>query len=183
LIVKRNTVFRNGLALTLFIAPLLGGCGASLSDYSLKDQEWFSRPSRMFNRAVSIETPPLSPTAQVAPADLISADGACAGVAPSQANAVAEGQPAPTGSVALGHTECDVARAAGTPDNVNISTNGRGDRVAVLTYTHGPRPGIYRFTAGRLTDLEGVAAPEPPPKPAKAAKKSKKPKAAEKPAT
>ncbi len=154
----------------LLAAPALAGCGASLSDYSLKDQEWFARPARMFNRSVSIETPPLS-SGPVAQADLISADGACAGMPASDANALAEGQPAATGSVALGHTECDVARAAGTPDNVNISANERGDRVAVLTYTRGPRPGIYRFTSGRLSDVQGVAPPEPVAKPAKKSKK------------
>ena len=155
----------------LVAAPALAGCGASLSDYSLKDQEWFSRPAKMFNRSVSIETPPLSPTAAVTQADLISAEGACPGMAPTEANALAEGQPSPGGSVALGHTECDVARAAGTPDNVNITANERGDRVTVLTYTRGPRPGIYRFTAGRLTDVQGVAAPAPAAKPAKKSKK------------
>ncbi len=149
---------------------MMGGCGTSLSDYSLKDQEWFSRPGKMFNRSVSIETPPLSPSAVVSPADLIGADGTCAGVAPSEANALAGGQPTPTGSVALGHTECDVARAAGTPDNVNISANERGDRSVVLTYTRGPRPGIYRFTAGRLADVQ-AAAPEAPVRPAKPSKK------------
>jgi hypothetical protein len=155
----------------LVVAPVLGGCGASLSDYSIKDQEWFSRPAKMFNRSVSIETPPLSPTATVSPNDLISADGGCVGVTPSDANALVEGQPAPTGSVALGHTECDVARAAGTPDNVNISANERGERVAVLTYTRGPRPGVYRFVSGRLTDAQGTVAPEAPAKPAKKTKK------------
>ncbi|WP_349644681.1 MULTISPECIES: hypothetical protein [unclassified Bradyrhizobium] len=159
------------MLLLLVTAPVLGGCGASLSDYSLKDQEWFSRPARMFNRAVSIETPPLSPTAPVAQADLISADGACPGMAPADANALAEGQPASTGSVALGHTECDVARAIGAPDNVNLSANERGDRVAVLTYSRGPRAGIYRFTAGRLTDVQGVAAPEPAARPGKKGRK------------
>jgi hypothetical protein len=167
LIVRPSVTLRTEAVLMLVVATALGGCGASLSDFSLKDQEWFSRPARMFNRSVSIETPPLSATAAVSPTDLISGDGACAGVTPSDANALAEGQLAPTGSVALGHTECDVARAAGTPDNVNISANERGDRVAVVTYTRGPRPGIYRFTGGRLTDVQGVAAPEAPAKPAK----------------
>ena len=172
---RPNSALRNSVALMIAAPALalsLGGCGASLSDYSLKDQEWFSRPARMFNRTVSIETPPLTTNAPVAQADLITADGACAGMAPTEANALAEGQPAPTGAVALGHTECDVARAAGTPDNVNISANPRGDRVTVLTYTRGPRPGIYRFTAGRLTDEEGTVAPEPPP--SKPVKKTKK---------
>lgn len=154
------------------VSPLLANCGSNLSDYSLKDQEWFARPSRMFNRAVSLETPPLNPTAPVAPSDLVDANGLCAGATPADANALAEGQPAPAGgSIALGHTECDVARAAGAPDNVNISTNERGDRVAVLTYSRGPRPGVYRFTAGRLTDAEGTVAPEAPPKPGKKARK------------
>jgi hypothetical protein len=151
----------------VIVVPALGGCGASLSDYSLKDQEWFSRPAKIFNRSLSIETPPLNSTAPISPADLISADGACAGV--SGANALAEGQPTPTGSVALGHTECDVARAAGKPDNVNLSTNEQGDRLAILTYTHGPRPGIYQFVAGRLTDVQGVS--EAPVTPAKSSKR------------
>ncbi|MDR3469776.1 MAG: hypothetical protein P4M07_27920 [Xanthobacteraceae bacterium] len=168
---KRNTALRPCLAL-LALSPFLVNCGSSLSDYSLKDQEWFARPSRMFNRAVSLETPPLNPTAPVAPSDLVDANGACAGTASTDANALADGQPAPvTGTVALGHTECDVARAAGNPDNVNISANERGDRLAVLTYNHGPRPGIYRFTAGRLTDVEGVAVPEAPPTARKSRKK------------
>ncbi len=167
---KRYTAFRPCLAL-LLVSPLLANCGSSLSDYSLKDQEWFARPSRMFNRAVSVETPPLNPNSPVAPSDLIGADGSCAGVAPSEANALADGQPAPTGAIALGHTECDVARAAGTPDNVNITANERGDRIAVLTYTRGPRPGVYRFTAGRLTDAQGEVRPDAPPKPAKKTKK------------
>jgi hypothetical protein len=156
----------------LIVAPALAGCGSSLSDYSLKDQEWLSRPGKILSRSVSIETPPLSPTAPVSPNDLISADGVCAGMTASDANASAEGQTAPTGAVALGHTECDVARAAGSPDSVNISTNDRGDRLAVLTYNHGPRPGIYRFTSGRLTDAEGVPTPETPVKSGKKSKQS-----------
>jgi hypothetical protein len=47
-----------------------------------------------------------------------------------------------------------VARGAGAPDNVSLSTSPRGDRVAVLTYLRGPRAGIYTFTAGRLTVVE-----------------------------
>ena len=51
--------------------------------------------------------------------------------------------------MALGHTECDVVRGIGAPDNVNLSNNGRGDRVAnVVNYSRGQRAGIYTFTAG-----------------------------------
>ena len=49
-----------------------------------------------------------------------------------------------------------------------------GERATVITYIHGPRPGIYRFSAGRLTSIE--RAPEAPG--AKAAPKSKSKKAA-----
>lgn len=166
-------------------APLLAGCagvGQDMfsSDLLSKDADWFSRPGRVFIKNVSIETPPLTPDKPVSPQDLISADGMCPGMAPSAAagaNALsngADGIPAPTGTgvVALGHTECDVARGNGAPDSVNLSTNPRGDRVAVLTYARGGRPGIYTFTAGRLTSVE--RGPEAPPQPKAAKPRAKK---------
>ena len=52
-------------------APLLAGCGGM--DFSLKDAEWFNRPT-MFSRSLSIETPPLSDGRPVSAADLISAE-------------------------------------------------------------------------------------------------------------
>ncbi|MET0219615.1 MAG: hypothetical protein ABW213_03045 [Tardiphaga sp.] len=143
------------------------------SDLLSKDADWFSRPGRVFVRNVSIEAPPLSPNEAVGPQDLISAEGACPGMAPrSDASALAEGAPAAGGVVALGHTECDVARGAGAPDNVNLSSNPRGDRVAVLTYSRGPRAGVYTFTGGRLTMVEGNPSAAPVAKPTRA--KSKK---------
>ncbi len=66
------------------------------------------------------------------------------------------------GTVALGHTECDVVRGIGTPSNVNLSSDGAGRRVAVVTWTTGPRAGIYTFTSGRLSSIEGT--PEAPAK-------------------
>ncbi len=77
--------------------------------------------------------------------------------------------------MALGHTECDVVRGIGAPDNVNISNDPRGDRVAVINWSRGPRAGIYTFTAGRLTSVE--RGPEPVVQP-----KVAKPKAKKKPA-
>ena len=166
-------------------APMVAACG-SISDFSLKDQEWFARPGKMFNRSTSIETPPLSVTKAVSADDLMSADGQCAGMlppaAPADANASTEGGqssnpglPAPTGAVALGHTECDVARAVGVaPDNINVSNDARGDRLALITYLRGPRPGAYTFTGGRLTSIERVDVP-PPPKPSRPARPAKKP--------
>lgn len=182
LIVQRKIVHVRQIAALVILAPMIAGCGG-LSDLSLKDQEWFARPGKIFKSGNSaIETPPLSATRDVSPADLISSDGQCAGGpapgAPADANAFSEGQPgsspAPSiAPVALGHTECDVARAAGVaPDNVNLSNNERGDRVALITWLRGPRPGAYTFTSGRLTAIERVDAPAPE-KPARAPKKKR----------
>ena len=64
-------------------------------------------------------------------------------------------------------TECDVVRRAGAPDNIQVGSNERGERETVLTYARGTRPGLYRFAAGRLYSIEGVAAPPAPPPTAK----------------
>lgn len=177
---RQSNFHPSALVLLLILAPLIGGCaGASdmfSSDLLSKDADWFARPGRVFIKNVSIDTPPLTPDKPVTPDDLISADGLCPGMAPTagpaDANALSDGTaaaPALRGVVALGHTECDVARGAGTPDNVGLSTSPRGDRIAVLTYSRGPRAGIYTFTAGRLSMVE--RGPEPAPQP-----KAKRPK-------
>jgi hypothetical protein len=83
----------------------------------------------------------------------------------------AAGAPPAAGTVALGHTECDVVRGIGAPDTVNLSSNPRGDRVAVVTWAKGPRAGIYTFTAGRLASIERGPEPVAAPKPAKSKKK------------
>ena len=178
------------LALLLF-APMLAGCGATASDNFApdlisKDAEWFSRTGRLFIKNVSIDTPPLTPDKPVTAEDLVSAEGACPGMAaanvPTNANASSDGNAAPApapasaGTVALGHTECDVVRGIGAPDAVNISKNPRGDRVAVVNFSQGARAGIYTFTAGRLTSVERGAEPVAEPKPTKP--KKKKPAAA-----
>jgi hypothetical protein len=169
----------------LTLAPAIAGCSGAAdmfqSDLLSKDAEWFSRSGRLFIRNVSIDAPPLTPDKPVTAEDLVSADGACPGMTPSGgpagANALADGAaaappaPAAGGTVALGHTECDVVRGVGAPDNVNLSNNPRGDRVAVVTWTHGPRAGIYTFTAGRLTSVERGADPVAEPKAAKPKKK------------
>jgi hypothetical protein len=169
------------LALLLF-APVIAGCsGASdmfSSDLLSKDAEWFSRSGRLFISNVSIETPPLTPNRRLTPEDFVSADGLCPGMTPPGANALADGAaaappPSTTGTVALGHTECDVVRGIGAPDSVNLSNNERGDRVAVINYSHGQRAGIYTFTAGRLSSIERGPEPVAPPKPAKPKAKKK----------
>jgi hypothetical protein len=182
-IVRQDNSHRRVLLLLLLVAPMVAGCagGSDMfsSDLLSKDADWFSRSGRTFIKNVSIETPPLTPDKPVTPDDLISADGLCPGMAPpaapAGANALSDGAaaaPKTSGVVALGHTECDVARGAGAPDSVNLSTNPRGDRVAVFTYSRGSRAGIYTFTSGRLTSVE--RGPEPVAEPKAAKSKTKK---------
>jgi hypothetical protein len=186
-IVRDKYRHRKQLLALLLFAPLIAGCAGGMSDMFQsdilsKDADWFSRSGRLFIKNVSIETPPLSPDKPVTRDDLVSADGACPGMAsasgPANANAMAEGAsaapvPSTTGTVALGHTECDVVRGIGAPDSVNFSNNGRGDRVAVINYSHGQRAGIYTFTAGRLTSIERNPEAVAEPKPAKSRAKKK----------
>src|SRR5580693_972913 len=113
---------------------MLAGCGATASDIFSsdllsKDAEWFSRSGRLFIRNVSIDAPPLTPDQPIRADDLVSADGACPGMAP----------PGAGGTVALGHTECDVVRGIGAPDSVNLSTGPGGGRLAVVTWSRGAR--------------------------------------------
>jgi hypothetical protein len=152
---------------------------SSFSD--IKDAEWFNRPSRAFGRSLALETPPLSEQRAIAPDDLISAEGYCSGMAPTaDANAMTQSGASPdvagattaASGIALGRTECEVARYAGRPDNVELASNPGGERAATLTYLRGSRPGVYRFTGGRLTAVErapGQPAPEKPAKPKKRA--------------
>jgi hypothetical protein len=197
--VRDNNARRKSLLALLLAAPLMAGCaGASdmfQSDLLSKDANWFSRTGRLSIQNVSIDAPPLTPNKPVTADDLVTAEGYCAGMAPpagpADANALtdnpagappaaAAGAPppaVPTGSVALGHTECDVVRGIGSPVSVNLSNNPRGDRVAVVTYLQGPRAGIYTFTGGRLSSVERAPEVEQP-KPVKPKKATKKPKRA-----
>jgi hypothetical protein len=76
----------------------------------------------------------------------------------------------PTG-IAMQMTECQVVAVAGYTDRVEISADPRGQRVVMLTYLTGERPGIYRFVNGRLSSMERVAEPPQPKKPTKTARK------------
>jgi hypothetical protein len=172
----------------LAIAPVVAGCSGGAtemfqSDLLSKDAEWFSRSGRLFIRNVSIDAAPLTPDKPVTAEDLVSADGACPGMAAAgptaNANALAEGAaaapqaPAGGGTVALGHTECDVVRGIGAPTSVSLSNNPGGERVAVVTWASGPRSGIYTFRAGRLSEIERGADPVAAPKTAKPKTKKK----------
>jgi hypothetical protein len=182
----RDNPYRKQLLALILLGPVITGCsGVSnmfSSDLLSKDAEWFSRPGRLFIRNISIDAPPLTPNKPVLAEDLVSAEGFCPGMTPpggpADANALTEGAagaPAPstTGTVALGHTECDVVRGIGAPASVNLSNNPRGDRVAVINYSQGQRAGIYTFTAGRLTSIERGPESAPPPKAPKSKAKKK----------
>ena len=124
-------------------------------------------------------------TRPITPADLVSPDGACASVGPEGAVVASaapnSGDQPPVndtsqllpGGIGLQMSECDVVRRAGNPDRIENGANERGERAVVLTYIHGPRPGIYRFSGGRLYSIE--ASPAPPPPPPKQKKPAKKP--------
>jgi len=178
---SRVSLYRSLVMLPLLCgaAGSLAGCGG-MGDVFSRDAEWFTRQPRLLGRSLALETPPLSEQRAIAPDDLISADGMCSGMAaPSDANAMTESEPAAAGTsslpagIALGRTECEVARYAGHPDNVELANDAHGDRTAVLTYVKGPRPGIYRFVGGRLASVERspvLEAPKPAkPKPKKRA--------------
>lgn len=177
--IVRNGKLNKSLIALFALAPVMAGCTGTFDQFQTelmsKDAQWFQRSGRLFIRNISIDAPPLTPDKPVTSEDLVSADGACPGMAPS-ANAMADnaaGAPAPAGgTVALLHTECDVVRGIGAPDSVNISTAPGGGRMAVVTYLRGPRAGIYTFTGGRLSSVE--AAPEQPGQPKGAKPKAKK---------
>lgn len=178
----------------LAVALALGGCSVDLAQFrpdldklketvAPRDLNVFQRRAPMTGTAVTAE-------------DLVGPDGRCAFDpaptpsavlnftagpatergpvgAPAPAQPEAPGAPALTRGVALGMTECEVVRVAGYTSQVEIGANERGQRSTVLTYAGGPRPGVYRFTGGRLVSVE--RGPEPPPaaKPAKPARKQK----------
>lgn len=174
-----------------FLALALAGCANA--DVFDTNERWFARAFDVTGRNAGYTFSELQETnakrGPVGANDMVDASGACAAMAVPNAAAApgpAESQgvtPAPAGlaepsllggAVALGMTECEVVYRAGAPSNVQIGANPNGARSVVLTYNGGPRPGIYRFEAGRLTDMDRVEVAEP--KPAKA----KKPKVAKK---
>jgi len=132
----------------------------------------------------------------VTAADLVGADGRCASDAPAasqalnftagpqtgpvnpsaaQPGAPAPGAPVVRTGVSLGMTECEVVRALGHTDRIEVSTNERGQRSVTLTYLTGERPGIYRFVGWQLESLERAGEAPAAPKPAKPKKAAKQP--------
>ncbi len=165
--------YRGALAVTA-MAVALCGCGGNFDASG-----WFSRPLDLFGSRHGYTYSQLGEMKKeqpITPNDLVDANGACAALAPAAPAPTApgaspEGTPDAAshlgGGVAIGMSECDVVSRVGPPSAVNLSSNPRGDRTAILTFTGGLRPGVYRFVAGRLTEMDRIEEPPPPAKPAK----------------
>lgn len=181
----------------LTMAVTLCGCGNPNFDTT---GTWFSRPIDLFGSRTGYTYSNLSDARQDRPItanDLIDANGACPATAaptapaPQQAPATNAGaSPVPAGDlasmlgggVAIGMSECEVVARLGPPTAVNLGKNPNGYRSAVLTFKGGPRPGIYRFDAGRLTEMDRVEVPPPPPEPVTKKVAKKKPVKTQEPA-
>ena len=144
----------------------VGACAMpDVDSFRAPDASALFRPRSVTNYSDRVLSP-------VGLADLVDANGNCAGaVAPATASG--EGVPAVPAAIALEMSECDVVKRAGIAAKVEIGSNERRERTAKLTYINGQRPGIYYFTAGRLSALE--LAPEPSAGPSKPGKKPAKP--------
>jgi hypothetical protein len=148
------------------LAPWVAACSTDISSFNpIPKLGSFDSLSLGSAGVQTTELPP------VTAADLVGPQGQCAGAA-QDPNAI-------PGGIALEMTECEVVKRAGTPENVQLGTTDRGERAVTLTYIDGPRPGIYRFAAGRLYAIERAPEPPEPDKPVKPKKPpAKKPKSA-----
>jgi hypothetical protein len=172
----------------LTVALSIGGC---VDDTA----KWFAKPINPFSNNVGYSYSSLGETRRDRPItvnDLVDANGGCPNyLAPApqtaSANAADGGGAAPdtsallSGGVALGMSECDVVSRLGQPTAINLGRNANGSRNAVMTFRAGPRPGIYRFDDGRLSEMDRVEVA--PPAPEKRATKKKPAKAGEAPKT
>lgn len=140
----------------------LAGCGSfqnmvpDFAAFRLPDRSTFVPTRATFNYNIS-------PTTAVTAADLVDAQGQC--TAPAAAE---QGH-----GVRLDMTECEVVRTLGQPQSIDFPQADQ--RRVVLIYHGGERPGIYEFTAGRLTAVERSGDPPASPAPARKKKASAPP--------
>jgi hypothetical protein len=185
---------RFGALAVLTLATALSGCANP--EVFASNERWFERPFDWSGRSGGYAYSELQESSDkkrpVTANDLVNANGACppapvqAAPAPPTMSAATAAEPqgvmpaadAPPSllgqAVELGMTECQVVYRAGAPSSVQIGANPNGERAVLLTYSSGPRPGIYRFEAGRLMDMDRVDVPAPAPKVAKREVKKKK---------
>lgn len=180
---------RCGALAALAMAIALSGCGG----FDFETASWFAKPLDVFGSRGGYNYSNLGDARQERPItanDLVDGNGACPrfaaqAPAPPQPDA---GNPGAGGSVssdmasllgggvAIGMSECEVVAHLGQPTAVNLGRSPNGDRNVILTFKGGPRPGVYRFEAGRLSEMDRVEEPPPPPEPAKKKVVKKKPK-------
>lgn len=124
-----------------------------------------SKNSLLPTNATSFNQTAVNTTKPVSAADLVDAQGGCAG---GGAAAAGEGEPN-LRAVGLDMTECQVVQALGVPQATDITQNARGERTVTLTYLRTERSGLYRFVRGRLVSIEQApgAERERPAKPKK----------------
>jgi hypothetical protein len=161
------------LAIAVLLALSVGGC----SNFDTSGA-WFAKPLNLFGAGSSGYTyAQLDYTKKDRPLaanDFVDANGACpampappaaqiASTSPDAAAGPADAASLLGGGVAIGMSECDVIARLGQVTAVNLSRSPGGDRIAVMTYKSGPRPGIYRFQGGRLVEMDRVELPPPPP--------------------
>jgi hypothetical protein len=162
------------------LASALSLCGCANVEVGNKDA-WFSKPFEFVSRKGGYSFSELQETKDrarpITANDLVDNSGSCP--APQQAAASAAANQAPGTApaadanglvglgIGLGMSECEVVSRAGTPNNVQIGNNPNGARSSVITFNSGPRPGIYHFEAGALTEIDRVPGAPPPPQTAK----------------
>jgi hypothetical protein len=171
------------------LGTALAGC--AVDDTS---QGWFAKPLDVFGaRNGGYTYSELQESKRQRPIganELVDGNGGCPAPAASPRPPTVPGAPAATpgapaepasllgGGIGLGMSECEVVYRAGQPNAVKIGQNPNGDRTALLSYNSGPRPGVYHFERGALTQMDRVQ--EPPAQPQatkkKAAKSNKPPK-------
>jgi hypothetical protein len=150
------------------MASLLGGCG----DVSWDSGTLFRKPVDVVGRSNGYTYSDLGESRLARPvtdSDLVDASGSCPAAAAPGSNVSGPGE-----GVGLGMTECEVVARAGPPNSVQLGRNPNGERTAVISYQSGPRPGIYHFERGRLTQMDRVEV-APPPQAKKKPAKTKKP--------
>jgi hypothetical protein len=167
----------NALAI-VGVAAALAACASdiSLSDFSVSNK--LSNIATNTSASLSFQGGRDFSERPITQADLVGPQGQCAsaGLAPSETGADGQPNAAPAiaqSGIALQMTECEVVQRAGGPDGIEFGNNA-GERIVVLTYTGGARPGIYRFAGGRLSSIERVAEPTAAPKAQKKSAPAKK---------
>jgi hypothetical protein len=145
-----------GVAFAAAAAVSAGGCSLvpDMSEFRLPNRNTFLPTS------TAAYVGPVSRTGPVGPADFVDGQGYCSGGGNPTETTAGQGR-----SVGLEMTECEVVRSLGPPQSTQIGDQGNGVRSAVLTYHSGDRPGVYRFSGGRLKAIEQGDEPLPAAKP------------------